>query len=135
MATDSAEVLQRIYDSEINFAIHTCWQDGFDWKLFDSDMDPVASGSADSLTEAAVALAEAIMSAFPHSDFAVWWGACRSRGPLPPSLRDPCPLCGIPVMAMANHGEIWRIEHTEGGPCRARRGLQRWERLPIAAIS
>ena len=135
MRAAADEILQRIYDDEINFAVASFGPEGLEWRMFDGDMQPVAEGCADSLAEAAVALAEAVLDAFPETHFATWWRARRTQGPRPPALRDPCPLCGNPVKAMASHGDIWRFEHTKGGPCRGRRGLKQWERLPIPAIS
>jgi hypothetical protein len=63
-------VLQRLYDSEIDFAISTMWDFGFEWKLGDALNGFVAEGRAPTLGHAAAEIAHAAIKHFPHSHFA-----------------------------------------------------------------
>ena len=67
------DILQKLYDSEINFEIFTFWAAGFDWKLGDEMNGFKDGGRADSLEEAARDLAIAAVKHFPDSTFAKWW--------------------------------------------------------------
>lgn len=75
--SDPAEILQRMYDSEINFTLRTVWQGGFWWEVLDSDLEPGEHGIADSLAEAAQALAAGAVLMYPLATFSGWW---RSLG-------------------------------------------------------
>ena len=70
-------LLQRIYDSEINFELSTFWDSGFFWKLGDAMNGIKADGSAPTLAEATAQLCEAAVKHFPKSDFARFF----ARGP------------------------------------------------------
>ena len=65
-----AAVLQDLYDSEINFAISTFWDAGFDWKLGDEVNGYKAEGQGRSFLEAANQLRDAAIKHFPESEFA-----------------------------------------------------------------
>jgi hypothetical protein len=68
----AGEVLQQLYDSEINFEIRTDWDGGFNWR-FQSDADWSTSGTGKDLAEAAAQLAQAVAQHDPNSQFAAWW--------------------------------------------------------------
>ena len=67
---NSKPVLQRLYDSEINFSISTFWDGGFDWKLGDSLNGIKATGCSSSLAEAERELKASALKHFPKSVFA-----------------------------------------------------------------
>ena len=62
-------LLQSLYDSEINFELSRFWDAGFIWKLGDKANGYVAEGKADSLTEAVRQLSDAALKHFPESEF------------------------------------------------------------------
>lgn len=63
-------VLQALYNSEINFELSTFWDGGFEWKLGDAVNGFKESGTAETLIGAEVALAEAALRHYPDSIFA-----------------------------------------------------------------
>ena len=67
------EILQKLYDSEINFEIFTFWDAGFDWKLGDEMNGFKDGGCCDTLETAVIALAIAAVKHFPDSTFAKEW--------------------------------------------------------------
>jgi hypothetical protein len=71
------EQLNKLYASEINFAIETFWDAGFRWKLGDDINGYVAEGEAKTLEDAARALAGAAREHFPESQFALTSGKRR----------------------------------------------------------
>jgi hypothetical protein len=68
----AGEVLQTLYDSEVNFAIETDWDGDFHWRL-QNDPEWSARGTGSSLAEAVQQLAAAAIRSFPGSNFAIWW--------------------------------------------------------------
>jgi hypothetical protein len=64
------DILQMLYDSEINFELSTFWDDGFRWKLGDNWNGFKADGHADNLAEAIEQLKDAAFKHFPSSEFA-----------------------------------------------------------------
>lgn len=69
------EILQRLYDSEINCRLEWLWQNGFDWELLDGDRNTKRWGTADTMEAAALAMATAAAADFPDSQFSAWWRA------------------------------------------------------------
>ncbi|SRR5581483_760693 len=65
-----SNILQAIYDSEINFELSTFWCGGFNWKLGDPANGYHAEGNAETLDGAIQQLAEAVRRHFPSSVFA-----------------------------------------------------------------
>ena len=63
-------ILQELYNSEINWKISTFWDGGFDWWLGDEMNGFKAEGGADTLEEAVAALEQAALEHFPNSVFA-----------------------------------------------------------------
>jgi hypothetical protein len=63
-------LLQKLYDSEINFSISTFWDGGFDWKLGDEMNGFREEGGADTFDEAVADLVKAALKHFPDSVFA-----------------------------------------------------------------
>lgn len=64
-------ILQQLYDSEINFELRSEGAAGFvEWKLGDPLNGYVATGNAKSVEAAAKALAKAACEHFPDSTFA-----------------------------------------------------------------
>ena len=70
MPDKAGEILQDLYDSEINFSIVTFWDDGFRVKLGDELNGFVASGRADALANAVEWLRVRAIEKFPDSVFA-----------------------------------------------------------------
>lgn len=62
-------ILQELYDSEINAGIQTFWDGGFDWNL-GAPMEPRATGTADTLAAAEKDIEHAALRHYPDSDFA-----------------------------------------------------------------
>ena len=62
--------LQRLYDSQISFAISALWDRGFEWKLGDEKNGFVAEGRADTLDQTVVEIVRAALRHFPDSEFA-----------------------------------------------------------------
>jgi hypothetical protein len=74
------EIIQRLYDSEINACISWVYGGGFEWSLGDGIIVRRSEGTAKRLDDAAAAVADAAAVAYPDSDFAVWWiGPHRRR--------------------------------------------------------
>lgn len=72
-AADPGEILQRLYDSEINAHISWQWDAGIEWEAWvGSDL---ADGVADEVALAARDMAEAAACRWPGSEFARWWNA------------------------------------------------------------
>lgn len=69
-----SSILERIYESEINFELTTFWSGGFTWKLGDSINGYHADGNADTLSDAVLQLAAAAGRHFPDSVFAREFG-------------------------------------------------------------
>jgi hypothetical protein len=67
------EILQRLYDSEINASITWMYDAGFDWKLGDDANGWKAQGTGRTIEDAARQLASAAMTTYPASEFAAWW--------------------------------------------------------------
>jgi hypothetical protein len=64
------EVMQSLYDSEINFTIETFWDGGFDVKLGDRMNGFVWEENFDTLQQAVDALVSAACDHYPESVFA-----------------------------------------------------------------
>jgi hypothetical protein len=63
-------VLQILYDSEINFELSTFWDAGFFWKLGSEENGFVAEGDTRTANEAIEQLTKAAVREYPLSDFA-----------------------------------------------------------------
>ena len=63
-------ILQRLYNSEINFAIRTFWDGGFDVMLGDPLNGIKATANTDTLVEAEAWLEAEAVKAYPESVFA-----------------------------------------------------------------
>jgi hypothetical protein len=72
---DAAKILQKLYDSEINFKIETLWDAGFYFYLGDeiNGFSKCLTGDNDSFTDGVYILAEAAIKKYPESEFAKWW--------------------------------------------------------------
>ena len=64
------DILQMLYDSEINFELSTFWDGGFDWKLGDPMNGCPATGNARTLAEAIEEMKQAALQHYPESEFA-----------------------------------------------------------------
>ena len=64
------DLLQQLYDSEINFKIETFWDGGFYWYLGDDSNGWKASGVSDTAQLAVEHLCKAAGEAYPQSSFA-----------------------------------------------------------------
>lgn len=70
------EILQHLYDAELNASVGWFWDEGVEWKLGDDRGNGIkAEGHAPTVEEALKALANAAIHFYPHSDFANWWFA------------------------------------------------------------
>ena len=65
------DILQMLYDSEINFEVSCFWDARIDWKLGDPTNGYEAEGNADTVALAIEALKEAALKLFPESQFAL----------------------------------------------------------------
>lgn len=65
-------ILQRLYDSEINFKMSTFWDGGFDWWLGDDMNGYKAEGTARSYQDAVDEIVLAARRHFPTSTFAMF---------------------------------------------------------------
>lgn len=63
------ELLQEIYESEINFYIETFWDGGMDVRLGDSLNGFKEIETFDTFNEAVEFLVDSVIKHFPHSDF------------------------------------------------------------------
>jgi hypothetical protein len=63
------DILQMLYDSEINFQISCFWDAQIDWKLGDAMTGYPAQGKAETVAKAIEALKEAAVYHFPESQF------------------------------------------------------------------
>lgn len=68
--TPPEEVLQRIYDSEVNVSLSWLWDGGVEWELGDHMNGVKAYGHACDVRAAVEDLAEAVIGHFPNSEFA-----------------------------------------------------------------
>lgn len=66
---DWLRTFQALYDSEINFAVSTFWDGGFDWKLGDDMNGFVAEGKAHTMEAAAHQLHRAAVEKYPDSKY------------------------------------------------------------------
>jgi hypothetical protein len=64
------DIMQQLYESEINCSISSFWDGGFTWGLGDDHNGWQAGGEADTFADAAAKLAEAARRHYPDSDFA-----------------------------------------------------------------
>ncbi|MGH7782544.1 MAG: hypothetical protein ACREO5_01695 [Candidatus Binatia bacterium] len=62
------DILQPLYDSEINCEIRWLWDGGIDWKLF-APNDEIIPGNARTVQEAVKELAQAAIKHYPDSNF------------------------------------------------------------------
>ncbi len=63
------DILQALYDSEINCSIGWLWDGGIDWKLY-LPGDEIVSGNTRTVSEAVRELAQATIRHFSDSDCA-----------------------------------------------------------------
>lgn len=74
MKATVGEILQQLYDSELNASIGWFWDEGVEWKLGDEMGNGIkAQGHAPTVDEAVRVLAAATIVHRPHSDFAKWY--------------------------------------------------------------
>ncbi len=76
---DTNEVLQRLYDSEINGRIEWVWDGGVTWSLGDDYKSWKVTGREATIALAVVALAKAAAQHYPKSEFATWWKAVSDK--------------------------------------------------------
>jgi len=79
MTDDPAEVLQRLYDSEMNARIEWVWDGGVKWRLGDEYSGWKAEGKAATVALAVLELAKTAVQHYPKSDFATWWKAMSEK--------------------------------------------------------
>ncbi len=65
------DIIQQLYESEINCSVSSFWDSGFAWKLGDESNGFVAEGNCDSFSAVEEALASAARRHYPESDFAM----------------------------------------------------------------
>ncbi len=65
-----ANLLQMLYESEINFELSCFWDAGFIWKLGDYANGYLAEGNASSIEDAIRQLTDAALARLPESEFA-----------------------------------------------------------------
>jgi hypothetical protein len=73
------EILQRLYNSEINARIEWVWDGGVEWSLGDEYRGWKATGREAAIALAAVALAKAAAQNYPKSEFARWWKSMSDK--------------------------------------------------------
>ena len=64
------DIMQQLYESEINCMISSFFDGGFMWKLGDGVNGYIAEGVTESFGDAADELAEAARRHYPNSEFA-----------------------------------------------------------------
>jgi len=67
------EILEQLYNSEINFRLSCFWDGGFDWRLGDETNGFIEQGTRDTISGAIDALADAAAQYSPDSAFASYW--------------------------------------------------------------
>ncbi len=68
-STQKTEILQALYDAEINFTISCFWDAGFEWKPGDITNGFTAEGGADNLGHAITELEKAAIEQYPEYEF------------------------------------------------------------------
>ena len=68
------DILQALYDFEINCELRWIWDGGIDWKLF-LPHEEIVSGNARTIKEVIQQLAQAAIKHYPDSDFAKHYSA------------------------------------------------------------
>jgi len=71
----SGDILQRLYDSEVNAEIRWVWEGGVEWRLGDEHNGWKAEGSAATVALAVLELTKTAVARYPESKFAAWWRA------------------------------------------------------------
>ena len=64
-------VLERLYNSEINFSVETFWDGGYNWKLGDEMNGWKEHGNCDTFAELENVITEAAIRCYPGSGFAI----------------------------------------------------------------
>jgi hypothetical protein len=64
------DVLQALYDSEINWKLECFWDSGFQWALGSEYAGFIATGTENTRAEAVTALTTAALKHYPRSEFA-----------------------------------------------------------------
>lgn len=77
--SDASMIMNELYASEINVAIASFWDGGWEWKLGDESNGFVTQGVAEDWDSAVYELAEAASSYYEHSGFNAWWWASGAR--------------------------------------------------------
>ena len=76
MKTNTGEILQKIYNSEIHLSIGWMWDGGVDYKI-GADLSyidgKVESSGLTNIDDAIVFIAEEAAKGYPRSEFAKWW--------------------------------------------------------------
>jgi hypothetical protein len=75
VTVDVGEILQRLYESEINAEISWQWDGGVDWRLGDDQNGWKAGGGAATIELAVLELAKMAAERYEESEFAKWWRA------------------------------------------------------------
>jgi hypothetical protein len=72
----AAEIVARIYASEVSATLRWFWDGGFEWEIWSETIsDPGSDGTAKTFPLAAMEMAEATAARYPDSPFAAWWKA------------------------------------------------------------
>lgn len=64
----AVDILQALYDSEINCFLASTWDAGVEWRLGDEYNGFVATGNAEDWPQAIAAVARAAMCHYPNSE-------------------------------------------------------------------
>ena len=69
------EILQKIYDSEINLSIGWMWDGGIEYAIADlTYLDgEVKNTGTNNIQEAVIIIADDVKDKYPNSSFAKWW--------------------------------------------------------------
>jgi hypothetical protein len=71
------EILQCLYDSEINARIEWVWDGDVEWRLGDEHNGWKVDGNAVTVEFAVLELAKTAVMHYPGSEFAAWWSRRR----------------------------------------------------------
>jgi hypothetical protein len=73
------DILQALYDSEINCKLEWLWDGGIDWTLYGAG-EEVFTGNARTVKDAVRELAQAVLAHYPDSDFAKKYPITHKEG-------------------------------------------------------
>ena len=87
----SADVMQQLYDSEINVSVSSFWDGGWQWQLGDDMNGFELAGTAEDWDSTVYELAETAATEYPDSVFKTWWVEAREiywpKAPAPPASK------------------------------------------------